>query len=970
MSKVKKIVSMFLVLTMTLAMLTFTAGVSAAEIEVVLDEYDYSIAAKLDALGVIDVVSDSELGNTMTRGDIIPILTQYLLFDVSGASEGTSPFLDVSAYDDNIAAYRLLYNMGYIKGDNNKLFYPDVDLTYNDAITFIINAMGYEPFAKRNGAYPTGYLYTANKYGLLDGLRGRGDMPIPYCDLYRIIEASMLADAVEYRYGVDEDSTEFSLRDDLTILEELHGYKYITGVVTGNQYTKLLSAEVGSLRKEQIEIENKAYNTPGQDYTDLLGKYVYAYAKEADFGRYEIVYIEPAATRNKTYKISSSAILKAKVTSSRLYYEDENFKEKFYSVDSSNLKVIYNGKSRTGYGQLMNVMPSAGFVEGVDNTGDGAIDVLFVYDFVNIVAGTIDTNNLKVYDLVTGAGTSLDSYVDAIRILSKSGSSVAFSNIKQGNILSVMASVNTGKKLITAYVLEETVEGEITEVVGSRYFIDGKAYEVAANLQTYIASHGVSALSAGVSAKFYLDYEGKIAYYVPATPKDLKYGVLAAMDDDTSLEPRLTFRIFKSDGKWLETDAARKLTIDGSKYDMNKPSDISLAKAALTGYTEISDVLANSVSNRVTETKGLGWVIVYKVDEEGKINYIDTALRGAADGELNLITAGRTLFKRNNIAYNATTGKDYFYAGGKMVIFRIPTTANMNNLDEYSIVSKLSYAYYQSTSTGDAQITNGFAVYSLGQSDINIPTAIILRGTGVILPTGKNADRDLRVITDITQVRDEEGLLATKVYYTQAGIEKSAIANQTVRYYFGEINAQISSHTKFMVDGKSITDPTGANLKVGDIVRMNTDIYGKIDFVNVIYRKTGGTGANSLIPTGQTTYTTSIENNSDGIVYGDVVKVDTANSLIVVRADYKIADNYISGKREPNNYTVLQYTASSRESLIQATTAKITIYYQSTGRMEKGTLKSIVPGVDKVFINSMISGNHLSKADDIIVYRP
>ncbi len=965
MSKVKKIVSMFLVLTMTLAMLTFTAAVSAAEIEVVLDEYDYSIAAKLDALGVIDVVSDSELGNTMTRGEMIPILAKYLLFDESGASEATSPFLDVSAFDDNIASYRLLYNSGYIKGDNNKLFYPEVDLTYNEAITFIINAMGYEPFALRNGAYPTGYLYTANKYGLLDGLRGRGDMPIPYCDLYRIIEASLLADAVEYRYGVGEDSTEFALRDDLTILEELHGYKYISGVVTGNQYTKLLSAEAGNIGKEQIEIENKAYNTPGQDYTDLLGKYVYAYAKEADFGRYEIVYIEPVASRNEVYKISSSQILTAKVTSSRLYYEDENFKEKFYSIDSSNLKVIYNGKSRTGYGQLMNVMPSAGFVEGIDNTGDDAIDVLFVYDFANVVAGTIDTNNLKVYDIVTGAGTSLDSYVDAIRILSKSGSPIAFSNIKQGNVLSVMTSVNTGKKLVTAYVIDETVEGEITEVVGSKYIIDGKSYEIAANLQTYIASHGVSALRAGVSAKFYLDYEGKIAYYVQTTPKDLKYGVLAAMDDDTTLDPRLTFRIFQSDGKWLEANAARRLTIDGNKFDMNKPSDITLAKAALTGYTEISDVLTNSVRNYVTETKGLGWVVVYKVDEEGKINYIDTAVRNAADGELNLITAGSHLFKRSNICCNETpsqVAKDYFYDGGKIAIFKIPETSEMHDLEKYEIVSKLSGSYYNPTAAGANKITNGYAIYSLGDSDIKVATAAILRGSAATTSTGKNTDRDLRVITDITQVKDEEGLLATKIYYSQAGLERSAIANQTVGYYFGPIGQNTATPGVYIDYTKSITDPTGANLKPGDIVRMDKDANGKINFVNVIYRKTGGTGANSYIPTNQLTATTDIRNNHDGIIYGEVVKIDTTNSLISVHADY-----YCSATRTSLTHS---YSTNSTDYLVRATTTNITVYYQSTGRMEKGTLKSIVPGKDKVFINSMGTSNHLSQADDIIVYRP
>ncbi len=968
MREVKRIVSMVLVLTMALAMFTFAAGVKAEEAAITLDEYDYSIAAKLDALGVIDVVSDIELGDTMKREDMVPILMQYLLFEGSGEGGRTSPFLDVSASDKEIESYRLLYSLGYIKGDNNKMFYPDDDLTYNDAITFIINAMGYEPFALRNGAYPTGYLYTANKYGLLDGLRGRGNMPIPYCDLYRIIEASLLADAVEYRYGVDEDSTEFALRDDLTILEELHGYKYISGVVTGNQYTKLLSAEVGNFGEEQIEIENKTYNTPEQDYTDLLGKYVYAYAKEADFGRYEIVYIEPAATRNQVYELSSSEILKDKVTSSRLYYEDENFKEKFYSIDDSSLKVIYNGKSRTGYGQLKNVMPSAGFIEGIDNTGDGAIDVLFVYDFTNTVAGTIDPNALKVYDVVTGSAVALDSYVDTIRVLSKDGVELAFADIKQGNVLSVMTSVNTGKKLKTVYVIDETVEGEITEIVGSKYFIGGEGYEIAANLATYIASHGVGALGAGTNATFYLDYEGKIAYYELAQPEDLQYGVLAAMDDDTSLDPRLTLRIFKDDGTWLEADAARKLTIDGSKFDMSKTSNIALAKAALTGETEISTMLSNTGGTGVIpSTGGLGWVVVYKTDSDGKISYIDTGVRNAADGELNLITAGDHMFKRNNICANknltvnpggSAVHQDYFYDGGKIAIFRIPETAQMNDMDKYEIVSKLSGNFYNPTQTGANKITNGYAVYSLGHSAVNVPTAIVLRGAAVSQSVGTNADRDLRVITDITQVKDEEGQIATKVYYSKEGKEESAIANQTVGYYHGPVHTGAVGYEATIDYTKSITDPAGANLKPGDIVRMDKDDEGKINFVNVIYRKTGGTTSNSFIPTGVTTATAFIEGHYDGVIFGDVVDTDLDNKLLAAHA---VQETF---------WTVGVYNPFEMTYLVSATTSNITIFYQSTNKVEKGTLESIIPGVDKVFINSRGGTNHMSTADDIIVYRP
>ena len=288
MSNLRRIVSSVLILAMIAASGVFTLEVFAeAESnandpmvsDVTLNDEDTVIAEKLTTFGIIDAVGDEDLVKYLTRADMIGILMKYLKLDGTTTSADTTPFLDVSVFDPQIGAYSMLFKAGYIAGDDNKMYRPNDLLTYNEAVTLIVNAMGYKMFAVRNGGYPEGYLYTANKYGLLSGLRGNGQNPIPYCDLYRIMEGSLDADAVVQRYFGADGEGEFELQKDVSVLEEIYGIKEIKGVVTGNENTRLLSSNSQLIDMNQIEIENVIYDTPDLVYADYLGRRVIAYAE-------------------------------------------------------------------------------------------------------------------------------------------------------------------------------------------------------------------------------------------------------------------------------------------------------------------------------------------------------------------------------------------------------------------------------------------------------------------------------------------------------------------------------------------------------------------------------------------------------------------------------------------------------------------------------------------------------------------
>ena len=888
MKNFKKAVSMFLAVVMLLA-ICVCATAETSEIKVL--DSDYAIADKLSALEIIDVVDDENLATYVKREDMIPLLMKYLRMEGTEMSGNGSPFLDVSYADENVGAYRVLYWAGYIAGDDSKCFRPDDLLTYNEAVTFIINAMGYRPFAVRNGGYPAGYLYTANKYGMLKGLRGSGNSPIPYCDLYRIIEASILADSVLYRYTADEDDTQFELNPNMSILEELYGYEFVNGVVTGNENTRLLANDSSRIDRYQIEIEGNVYDTPGKEFADLLGKRVYAYLKKTDFETYDVIYLEPVQNMNKEYKLSAEDILKDKTTSSRIYYEDEDFKEKHINLDGISLSVIYNGKSRSGYGQLKNIMPDSGYVLGIDNTGDEVIDVLFIYEFENIVVGAIDVVNMKIYDkFITTTSVPLDKDVDEIRIYNENGESMEFEDIAKGDVLSVMKSANaTDYKLIIVYDEHKVVEGKVTEIVGGKYKIGDEYYETAENFDTYVSNSKIDAIVPGLNATFFLDREGKIAYYEEAVSTDLTYGFLAGIEPGTGLDKSITVMVYNEKGVWLEANLTDKVIIDEHPYDITKTANLSTITSKLI----------------------VGDIMLYKLSGN-KISKIDTRNPG---GDLTIVAEHDALFKRGSIAYergNVSSGADdSFVMASDMLVFNTPDASQlMTDTEAYEVKRGIGSKalYTTNASTDDNEKIDGFVAYKIGPSkDVDTATCILFKGVASLqdAPFISETDTALSIYSETTQVVDKEGETKKKIYVLNGGEKQGYIVDETkCDYTLAELN-----------------------LGAGDIIQYAlNNVKGTIENISIVYRTSTNTSLVTPVITTIPSGTFSLSSPYGALCGATFVSADIDAQAVRI---YGTASSEVSG---------------TGNLLFNASGAQVTLYNKATKEEKAITIGDMIYG--------------------------
>lgn len=926
MKKAKRIFSVLLTFAMLLSACSFVCMAEETTIAAASEE-DIQIADKLVVLGVTEEREAEALSDFVLRRDMVAILVKYLRLSSVAVDKTASPFLDVSAVDPQIGDFHTLYNAGYISGDDTGYYRPNDNLTYNEAVTMVINAIGYKTFAERSGGYPSGYLYIANKYDMLDGLSGSGSEPIPYYDLYRLLNAGLHAAAIVVNVYDNEGNGDYVLSSEITFVEENYGMKIIEGIVTGNENTRLRAQESDRVDRNQIEIDNVVYDTPEQEYADLLGYPVTAYAKQDGSGNYEIAYLEAKLDSYYEMELSADDLLKAKTTSSRIYYLDENEKEKHINVLATMPDVIYNGKCRTGYGALQNALPDNGSVLALDNNKDNVYDILFVWEYENFAVAAYDSLSGTYVEAYTGATKTIDPDKDDVRVYTTDGNEVSLSQIERDTVISIYESANTsGYKLITIYLLEDVIQGTVEEITSNNtYIINGQEYELAKNLQDYITNSQFAGIKPNMTASFLLDVSGKIALYeVGETAADGKYGFVAGVDAKLGLSRALTLKIYTEEGKWVEAEVTNPVNIDGQRLVLN--SDTAINTAA--GQIVVGDVVVFATSG-------------------SKISYIDTKAPNYGNdtplkdkGNLREITSGTDFRARNGITFvwNDATIDPFVIRDGNVIIFSVPAMGELLEDEEaYGVSNKLGKNYLGNQPTYAQyswyQKIDSFAAYNMGVSDIDVATCVVLRGTsGGVSASSLNAKSPLVVVSKISTAINKDGEVSPKLYYYQGGAELGAIANDNIAYSYTKTN--------------NITNATSvpfaqAELKHGDVIQISTDDDGYIDGINVIYRADQRDTTMSTVdplkklkelarlqyPTYNMVFDGGAEGTAqEGMAIGELQEIDVENK-------------------------VLSFTCDTTKYYINFDGASASVYRASTKRVEDISFNELMQG-DRIILQS------------------
>jgi hypothetical protein len=175
----RKVLSFVLVLSLVLG--SFGMAFAAPLSDVAGEKCEDAVNV-LTNLGVVSGYPDGEYkpDNIVTRAEMAVIVVRAL--GLADYATGTSSFSDMGGHWSNpYVAYAA--SLGIIAGYPDGTFRPDKTVSYDEAATMLVAALGYTP-ESLTGTWPANYVVKAKSLGILDGIKAgpaganRGDIAI------------------------------------------------------------------------------------------------------------------------------------------------------------------------------------------------------------------------------------------------------------------------------------------------------------------------------------------------------------------------------------------------------------------------------------------------------------------------------------------------------------------------------------------------------------------------------------------------------------------------------------------------------------------------------------------------------------------------------------------------------------------------------------------------------------------------
>lgn len=512
----KKIISLILVFTFVLSV----GAYAAPQAEDVL---------RVQALGIMEGDEGGmRLDDNITRAEFAAIICR--MAGIPNPSGMNVVFGDVPAghwAKDYISA---AVSLGVVNGVGNGLFAPDANITYPEAMKMLVCLLGYGSVAESKGGWQSGYIVQADTLGL----NKYADTSADYALRGEII--AMIGQALDVKlmqpdygnegdYFVSDDTLASNLENNLEAVR-------FEGIFEENAYCSVINTtpvtDDGYITVSGVTMRSS------DDYSELVGSYVFGWMRENTNGKKEVVSME--ADENYT----SITVLDAEnteLTLAEAIYTDENGKEHKTRI-SSLAAYAYNGRLTNDASSYMSI--TDGTFTLIDNTGDKAADVVMIEQSESFIIEKLNASNSSVYfaddKLFRGKrGFELSSDDDSkkIKLLGSDGSEIQFSSIEAGN--AVTLTVSEDLNLTVARICKETVSGTITEVDSQgKVNIGGTWYKT------------TDSLKLGDEADFILDADGRIIGTFGVIKSKMKYGYIANAAKTSGLDSGLKLLVIEA----------------------------------------------------------------------------------------------------------------------------------------------------------------------------------------------------------------------------------------------------------------------------------------------------------------------------------------------------------------------------------------------------------------------------------------
>jgi hypothetical protein len=579
----RKVLSFVLVLSLVLG--SFGMAFAAPLSDVAGEDFEDAVNV-LTELGVVNGYPDGTFrpDNIVTRAEMAVIVVSAL--GLADYATGTSNFSDMAGHWSNpYVAYAT--SLGVISGYPDGTFKPDKTVSYDEAATMLVAALGYNADSLV-GTWPANFVTKAKTLGILDGIKAgaaganRGDIAI------------MTYQTLDQTIGKTDKDGAWNptvLKVDNTTSPATYTYD--------NMLERLGASEKagGAFVLTDTDAEEAVANV-----REYIGAYVTAYVNDDD----EIIAIKEVKS---TFLTGEFDALTAGSVVGNVFEADKDY-------DVLGADYLYNtGSSTTPQISFTNGVKDGTFaapaadteykiaanVSGVKIKDIYSVSVWTVTDSFLFEDDMLDDDNINGNNFTLDDNDEID--LSSFALLGVS----SLEEIDEDNVVYVY-SAGSPLEITRIEVGTEVVTGEVTKInaSGSKVTVGGKTYELSDESADVAEWNG---LELEDEVEFYLDYAGKVYAVEAIESEGDNYAMVLEVENDSS--------------GLSGSDASVKLFLaDGTTKIFKMDGDFKDADASI--FNEGTWINGGRFLGGATPTKATTTILVeYGLNEEGVVDYID-----------------------------------------------------------------------------------------------------------------------------------------------------------------------------------------------------------------------------------------------------------------------------------------------------------------------------------------------------------
>lgn len=656
----KRIFSLMLCITLIAGMFSFTYA----------DDYktpsDFEeMKGLLGALGITEEGFDAS-ERKITRGEYTALVVKASgLSAYLGDTVIKDGFSDVTAENPYSAYIAMAKQRGIAFGYSDGTFRSDETVSFAEAVVYLTRLMGYTDVAEARGGFPTGYLVTAESIGITKGVNMPMDAALTSAAAVHLIFNALESEVMAVEsWTLGSDS--FTVSKGARLMYQSFGIEIVKGVMDEVDLSALIGPN--ELPPYSVSVDGVLLDIGRLTPNNLLGYYVNAYYKNEN-GMNVLVYVCADSKKNNVKTVNIAEI--TDISNQTVTATDNSGKDMKFNYKKG-AAILYNGVATKSFFNTSIYLDSngnrlSGYIEFIDNNGDGVADVVSVNAYEEFIAGKKNTAENILYDINNPSNSIVADTVtnDPYTIIfDEEGEEIPLTKIKQGMSVVVFRSKPDAyqgyiKILVSSETVSGVLEGIGEDEKGATVIIGGKNYI----MTDYAVKYCNSALS-GKRVVASVNAFGEVCFISEAKPGGTKTGLLKGIAISSNGHEPTGFYIYSEDGKDEILEPAKWVKLDNREKAYNGESIADMQ--AMKGIIETAASLYPTVPKG---SERINTVIKYSVNDEGKLTAVDTVLNSKGEPSVrNEMISGDSLIAVEFLDAQCVVSAGYNVLGNKITV--------------------------------------------------------------------------------------------------------------------------------------------------------------------------------------------------------------------------------------------------------------------------------------------------------------